>query len=140
MNAANILKPALSRGEIQVIGATTFTEYRKHIEKDTALERRFQPVTVNEPNLEDTMDILRGIAHYYETFHGVRIPEGILRQAVVLSERYITDRFLPDKAIDLIDEACSDMNLKDAAINRRQEISREIQDYAKERELLEAAE
>ena len=140
MNAANILKPALSRGEIQVIGATTFTEYRKHIEKDTALERRFQPVTVSEPNLEDTMEILRGIAHYYESFHGVQIPEGILRQAVLLSERYITDRFLPDKAIDLIDEACSDMNLKDAGINRRQEISREIQDYAKERELLEAAE
>ena len=140
MNAANILKPALSRGELQVIGATTLTEYRKHIEKDTALERRFQPVTVSEPNLEDTMEILRGIAHYYESFHGVQIPEGILRQAVLLSERYITDRFLPDKAIDLIDEACSDMNLKDAAINRRQEISREIQDYAKERELLEAAE
>ena len=140
MNAANILKPALSRGEIQVIGATTFTEYRKHIEKDTALERRFQPVTVNEPNLEDTMQILRGIAHYYENFHGVKIPEGILRQAVLLSERYITDRFLPDKAIDLIDEACSDMNLKDAGINRRQEISRELSDYVKERELLEAAE
>ena len=140
MNAANILKPALSRGEIQVIGATTFTEYRKHIEKDTALERRFQPVTVNEPNLEDTMQILRGIAHYYETFHGVKIPEGILRQAVLLSERYITDRFLPDKAIDLIDEACSDMNLKDAGINRRQEIDRELADYGKERELLEAAE
>ena len=140
MNAANILKPALSRGEIQVIGATTFTEYRKHIEKDTALERRFQPVTVNEPNLEDTMNILRGIAHYYETFHGVNIPEGILRQAVLLSERYITDRFLPDKAIDLIDEACSDMNLKDAGINRRQEIARELADYGKERELLEAAE
>ena len=140
MNAANILKPALSRGEIQVIGATTFTEYRKHIEKDTALERRFQPVTVNEPNLEDTMKILRGIAHYYESFHGVKIPEGILRQAVLLSERYITDRFLPDKAIDLIDEACSDMNLKDAGINRRQEISRELADYGKERELLEAAE
>ncbi len=140
MNAANILKPALSRGEIQVIGATTFTEYRKHIEKDTALERRFQPVTVNEPNLEDTMNILRGIAHYYETFHGVKIPEGILRQAVLLSERYITDRFLPDKAIDLIDEACSDMNLKDAGINRRQEITRELADYGKERELLEAAE
>ena len=140
MNAANILKPALSRGEIQVIGATTFTEYRKHIEKDTALERRFQPVTVNEPNLEDTMKILRGIAHYYETFHGVKIPEGILRQAVLLSERYITDRFLPDKAIDLIDEACSDMNLKDAGINRRQEITRELADYGKERELLEAAE
>ena len=140
MNAANILKPALSRGEIQVIGATTFTEYRKHIEKDTALERRFQPVTVNEPNLEDTMKILRGIAHYYESFHGVKIPEGILRQAVVLSERYIMDRFLPDKAIDLIDEACSDMNLKDAGINRRQEISRELADYGKERELLEAVE
>ena len=140
MNAANILKPALSRGEIQVIGATTFTEYRKHIEKDTALERRFQSVTVNEPNLEDTMQILRGIAHYYETFHGVRIPEGILRQAVLLSERYITDRFLPDKAIDLIDEACSDMNLKDHDINRRQEVLRELEDYAKERELLEAAE
>lgn len=140
MNAANILKPALSRGEIQVIGATTFTEYRKHIEKDTALERRFQPVTVNEPNIEDTMKILRGIAHYYETFHGVKIPEGILRQAVLLSERYITDRFLPDKAIDLIDEACSDMNLKDAGINRRQEIDREMADYSKERELLEAAE
>jgi len=140
MNAANILKPALSRGEIQVIGATTFTEYRKHIEKDTALERRFQPVTVNEPNVEDTMAILRGIAHYYETFHGVKIPDGILRQAVLLSERYITDRFLPDKAIDLIDEACSDMNLKDASINRRQEISRELADYAKEQDLLEAAE
>ena len=140
MNAATILKPALSRGEIQVIGATTFTEYRKHIEKDTALERRFQPVTVNEPNLEDTMNILRGIAHYYETFHGVKIPEGILRQAVLLSERYITDRFLPDKAIDLIDEACSDMNLQDAGINRRQEITRELADYGKERELLEAAE
>ena len=140
MNAANILKPALSRGEIQVIGATTFTEYRKHIEKDTALERRFQPVTVNEPNLEDTMEILRGIAHYYESFHGVRIPEGILRQAVLLSERYITDRYLPDKAIDLIDEACSDMNLKDRDINRRQEVVRELADYEKERELLEGAE
>ena len=140
MNAANILKPALSRGEIQVIGATTFTEYRKHIEKDTALERRFQPVTVNEPNLEDTMEILRGIAHYYESFHGVHIPEGILRQAVLLSERYITDRFLPDKAIDLIDEACSDMNLKDHDINRRQEILREMEDYGKERELLESSE
>ena len=107
MNAANILKPALSRGEIQVIGATTFTEYRKHIEKDTALERRFQPVTVNEPNEADTLKILKGIAHYYESFHGVKIPDGILRQAVLLSERYITDRFLPDKAIDLIDEACA---------------------------------
>ncbi|MBR4869490.1 MAG: ATP-dependent Clp protease ATP-binding subunit, partial [Oscillospiraceae bacterium] len=138
MNAANILKPALSRGEIQVIGATTFTEYRKHIEKDTALERRFQPVTVNEPNMEDTLKILKGIAHYYETFHGVKIPDGILRQAVVLSERYITDRFLPDKAIDLIDEACSDMNLHNAEINRVMEIERELADYAKEREMVEA--
>ena len=138
MNAANILKPALSRGEIQVIGATTFTEYRKHIEKDTALERRFQPVTVNEPSMEDTLKILKGIAHYYESFHGVKIPDGILRQAVVLSERYITDRFLPDKAIDLIDEACSDMNLHDKNINRRMELRRELDDYAKERELLEA--
>ena len=140
MNAANILKPALSRDEIQVIGATTFTEYRKHIEKDTALERRFQPVTVNEPNMEDTLKILKGIAHYYEQFHGVKIPEGILRQAVLLSERYITDRFLPDKAIDLIDEACSDLNLHDKNINRRMELRREIEDYDKERELLQGAE
>ena len=140
MNAANILKPALSRGEIQVIGATTFTEYRKHIEKDTALERRFQPVTVNEPNMEDTLKILKGIAHYYEQFHGVKIPEGILRQAVLVSERYITDRFLPDKAIDLIDEACSDLNLHDKNINRRMELRREIEDYDKERELLQGAE
>ena len=136
MNAANILKPALSRGEIQVIGATTFTEYRKHIEKDTALERRFQPVTVNEPSVEDTMKILKGIAHYYEQYHGVKIPDGVLRQAVLLSERYITDRFLPDKAIDLIDEACSDMNLKDEKINRRMEIEKELADYEKEKELL----
>ena len=140
MNAANILKPALSRGEIQVIGATTFTEYRKHIEKDTALERRFQPVTVNEPNMEDTLKILKGIAHYYKQYHGVKIPEGILRQAVLLSERYITDRFLPDKAIDLIDEACSDLNLHDKNINRRMELRREIEDYDKERELLQGAE
>ena len=140
MNAANILKPALSRGEIQVIGATTFTEYRKHIEKDTALERRFQPVTVNEPNMEDTLKILKGIAHYYEQYHGVKIPEGILRQAVLLSERYITDRFLPDKAIDLIDEACSDLNMHDKNINRRMELRREIEDYDKERELLQGAE
>ena len=136
MNAANILKPALSRGEIQVIGATTFTEYRKHIEKDTALERRFQPVAVSEPSIEDTMKILKGIAHYYEQYHGVKIPDGVLRQAVLLSERYITDRFLPDKAIDLIDEACSDVNLKDPNINRRMEIEKELADYDKERELL----
>ncbi|MBU5626892.1 ATP-dependent Clp protease ATP-binding subunit [Oscillibacter sp. MSJ-2] len=140
MNAANILKPALSRGEIQVIGATTFTEYRKSIEKDTALERRFQPVTVNEPNLEDTLKILKGIAHYYESYHGVKIPDGILRQAVVLSERYITDRFLPDKAIDLIDEACSDLNLKDPSISRRMMAQREMDDYEKERAMLEEKE
>ncbi len=137
MNAANILKPALSRGEIQVIGATTFAEYRKHIEKDTALERRFQPVTVAEPNVEDTLKILKGIAHYYEEHHGVKIPDGILRQAVLLSERYITDRFLPDKAIDLIDEACSDLNLKDPSISRRMEIERELADYYKERDMIE---
>ena len=111
-----------------------------NIEKDTALERRFQPVTVNEPNMEDTLKILKGIAHYYEQFHGVKIPEGILRQAVLLSERYITDRFLPDKAIDLIDEACSDLNLHDKNINRRMELRREIEDYDKERELLQGAE
>jgi len=137
MNAANILKPALSRGEIQVIGATTFAEYRKHIEKDTALERRFQPVVVNEPSMADTLEILRGIAHYYEAHHGVKIPDGILRQAVQLSERYITDRFLPDKAIDLIDEACSDLNLKDPSISRRMEIERELADYYKERDMIE---
>ena len=140
MNAANILKPALSRGEIQVIGATTFNEYRKHIEKDTALERRFQPVTVNEPNIEDTMKILKGIAHYYETYHGVRIGDGVLRQAVLLSERYITDRFLPDKAIDLIDEACSDLNLKDQDINRRMEVKRDLENVTFERETLMSAE
>ena len=118
MNAANILKPALSRGEIQVLGATTFNEYRKHIEKDTALERRFQPVTVNEPTIEEAVDILRGVSHYYEEFHGVSISPEIARQAVLLSERYISDRFLPDKAIDLIDEACSDVNLKDPEIRQ----------------------
>jgi len=137
MNAANILKPALSRGEIQVIGATTFNEYRKSIEKDTALERRFQPVTVNEPSIEDSIAILKGLAPNYEKFHGVKISDGILRQAVLLSERYITDRFLPDKAIDLIDEACSDLNLKDPDISRRMQIQRELDDYEKERTMLE---
>ena len=136
MNAANILKPALSRGEIQVIGATTFTEYRKHIEKDTALERRFQPVTVNEPTIEESIEIIRGIAHYYEEYHGVVIPDAMCRQAVLLSERYITDRFLPDKAIDLIDEACSDVNLKDKNYARLAEIDKELGDIAKEREML----
>ena len=137
MNAANILKPALSRGEIQVIGATTFNEYRKSIEKDSALERRFQPVTVNEPSIEDSIKILKGLAPNYEAYHGVKISDGILRQAVLLSERYITDRFLPDKAIDLIDEACSDLNLKDPDISRRMQLQREIDDFEKERTMLE---
>ena len=136
MNAANILKPALSRGEIQVIGATTFTEYRKHIEKDSALERRFQPVTVNEPSIEDSIQILKGIAHYYEEYHGVAISEEMCRQAVLLSERYITDRFLPDKAIDLIDEACSDVNLKDENIKRRMLDERELENVRFERNAL----
>ncbi len=136
MNAANILKPALSRGEIQVIGATTFAEYRKHIEKDSALERRFQPVTVNEPSIEDSVRIIKGIARYYENFHGVRITDEMARQAVILSERYITDRFLPDKAIDLIDEACSDVNLKSELITSRMELEKERNDIAKEREML----
>ena len=124
MNAANILKPALSRGEIQVIGATTFNEYRKFIEKDSALERRFPAGDGGGAQYGGYAEILKGIAHYYENFHGVQIPEGMLRQAVALSERYITDRFLPDKAIDLIDEACSDLNLHDASINRRMEVKR----------------
>ena len=136
MNAANILKPALSRGEIQVIGATTFNEYRKHIEKDAALERRFQPVTVAEPSLSDSVEILKGIRKYYEDFHGVKISDEMCRMAVTLSERYITDRFLPDKAIDLIDEACSDVNLHNKDIERSAEIKKECADLDKERELL----
>ena len=136
MNAANILKPALSRGEIQVIGATTFAEYRKYIEKDSALERRFQPVTVNEPSLEEAVAILRGVAHYYEVFHGVTIPPEMARQAVVLSERYITDRFLPDKAIDLLDEACSDLNLHSKEISDLAEKRKERDDYQLEIKML----
>ena len=136
MNAANILKPALSRGEIQVIGATTFNEYRKHIEKDAALERRFQPVTVAEPSLSDSVEILKGIRKYYEDFHGVKISDEMCRMAVTLSERYITDRFLPDKAIDLIDEACSDVNLHNKDIERSAEIKKECADLDKKRELL----
>ena len=139
MNAANILKPALSRGEIQVIGATTFAEYRKHIEKDSALERRFQPVTINEPSIGDSIAIIRGIAHYYEDYHGVEISEEMCRQAVLMSERYITDRFLPDKAIDLIDEACSDVNLKDAGIRARMLAEKELADIRYEREGLMSA-
>ena len=136
MNAANILKPALSRGEIQVIGATTFNEYRKHIEKDAALERRFQPVTVAEPTIEQSIAIIRVISHYYETFHGVVISPEIARQAVLLSERYITDRFLPDKAIDLIDEACSDVNLKNKNIGRLEALKKEHADYDLELSML----
>ncbi len=138
MNAANILKPALSRGEIQVIGATTFTEYRKHIEKDAALERRFQPVTVAEPSIDDSVKILCGIKHYYEDYHGVAISEEMCRLAVTLSERYITDRYLPDKAIDLIDEACSDVNLKNKTLARIEALEKDIADLDKERELLMA--
>ncbi len=136
MNAANILKPALSRGEIQVIGATTFTEYRKHIEKDSALERRFQPVTINEPSIKDSIEILKGIRKYYEDYHGVRISDEMCAEAVKLSERYITDRFLPDKAIDLIDEACSDVNLKDKNFVRRAELQKDLDDLRFEREKL----
>ena len=117
MNAANILKPALSRGEVQVIGATTFKEYRKYIEKDAALERRFQPITVEEPSIEDAISVLMGVKGYYEGYHGVKIPDNLLRKAVVLSERYVTDRFLPDKAIDLLDEACACTSLENKAID-----------------------
>ena len=139
MNAANILKPALSRGEIQVIGATTFTEYRKHIEKDSALERRFQPVTINEPSVADSIEILKGIRRYYEDYHGVKISDEMCTEAVKMSERYITDRFLPDKAIDLIDEACSDVNLKDKNIVRRAELQKDLDDLKFERETLMSA-
>ncbi len=134
MNAANILKPALSRGEIQVIGATTFAEYRKHIEKDAALERRFQPVTVAEPSLEDSAKILMGIRGYYEQFHGCTISDEICRAAVQLAERYITDRYLPDKAIDLIDEACSDLNLHNKSFDRAAAIEHDLKEIEDERE------
>ena len=140
MNAANILKPALSRGEIQVIGATTFNEYRKYIEKDSALERRFQPVTVNEPTIEEAVKIICGIAHYYEEFHGVEVTPEIARQAVILSERYITDRFLPDKAIDLLDEACSDVNLKNKTIGELARRRKDRDDIDLELEMLAEAE
>ena len=129
MNAANILKPALSRGEIQVIGATTFAEYRKYIEKDAALERRFQPVTVAEPTIAEASQIMQGIAKAYSEYHGVEISPEIAHQCVVLSERYITDRFLPDKAIDLLDEACSDVNLQCKEISQLAELKKERDDY-----------
>ena len=136
MNAANILKPPLSRGEIQVIGATTYNEYRKYIEKDAALERRFQPVSVAEPNIEESSQILQGIAKTYAQFHGVTISPEIARQCVVLSERYITDRFLPDKAIDLLDEACSDVNLHNKEISLLAEKKKERNDYELELQML----
>ena len=136
MNAANILKPALSRGEIQVIGATTFNEYRKHIEKDAALERRFQPVSVAEPSIEEASQIMQGIAKAYSEFHGVVISPEIAHQCVILSERYITDRFLPDKAIDLLDEACSDVNLQCKEISRMAELQKERDDYELELRML----
>ena len=138
MNAANILKPALSRGEIQVIGATTFAEYRKYIEKDAALERRFQPVTIAEPSIADTAEILKGVRGYYETFHGVHISDEICHQAAALSERYITDRFLPDKAIDLIDEACSRLNLDSPATAEIPELGDKLEDiHRKQDDLLQ---
>ena len=136
MNAANILKPALSRGEIQVIGATTFAEYRKYIEKDAALERRFQPVTVAEPTIAEASLIMQGIAKSYAEFHGVEISPEIAHQCVVLSERYITDRFLPDKAIDLLDEACSDVNLQCKEISQLAELKKERDDYELELRML----
>ena len=136
MNAANILKPALSRGEIQVVGATTFNEYRKHIEKDAALERRFQPVSVAEPTVEEACQIMQGIAKTYGDFHGVTISPEIARQCVILSERYISDRFLPDKAIDLLDEACSDVNLRNKEISRLAELKKERDDYELELRML----
>ncbi len=137
VNAANILKPALSRGEVQIIGATTLNEYRKYIEKDSALERRFQPVTVNEPSLEETVEMLRGIKHYYEEFHGIIIPDALLRRAVTLSERYITDRYLPDKAIDLIDEAAAHLSLSAASINESHSIRDKLLSLKEKREELE---
>ena len=136
MNAANILKPALSRGEIQVIGATTFAEYRKYIEKDAALERRFQPVSVAEPTIEEASQIMQGISKAYAEFHGVQISPEIAHQCVVLSERYITDRFLPDKAIDLLDEACSDVNLQCKQISELAELKKERDDYELELRML----
>ncbi|MEF2838547.1 MAG: ATP-dependent Clp protease ATP-binding subunit [Oscillospiraceae bacterium] len=136
MNAANILKPALSRGEIQVIGATTFAEYRKYIEKDAALERRFQPVSVAEPTIAEASQIMQGIAKAYADFHGVEISPEIAHQCVVLSERYITDRFLPDKAIDLLDEACSDVNLQCKEISELAEARKERDDYELELRML----
>lgn len=138
MSAANILKPALSRGEIQVIGATTFTEYRKHIENDSALERRFQPVTVNEPTIDETVDILRGIKRYYEFHHKVKVSDEIIHSAAHLSERYITDRYLPDKAIDLLDEACACRSLRSPELTEYEKLNKSLKDLYEEEEKLSA--
>ncbi len=140
VNAANILKPALSRGEIRIIGATTLTEYRKCIEKDTALERRFQPVSVEEPSVAESVEMLKGIKHYYEAFHHICIPDGVLSRAVTMSERYITDRYLPDKAIDLLDEAASHLSLSSASLNETYEIRDRLLLIKGEREHLESVE
>ena len=134
MNAGNILKPALSRGEIQVIGATTIEEYRKHIEKDSALERRFQTVMVEEPTVDETVEILKGIKEYYEDYHKVRISDNLIRTAAVLAERYITDRFLPDKAIDVIDEAASKVNLENTALTEQKKLRKELEEIKKQEE------
>ena len=138
MNAANILKPALSRGEIQVIGATTFKEYRKYIEKDAALERRFQPVTVEEPSVAETEKVLMGVKGYYEGFHGVKIPDEIIKKAVLLSERYVTDRYLPDKAIDLLDEACACASLANKAVDELYNANKKLTEYNDQLEELES--
>ncbi|MEE1161630.1 MAG: ATP-dependent Clp protease ATP-binding subunit, partial [Acutalibacteraceae bacterium] len=138
MNAANILKPALSRGEIQVIGATTFKEYRKYIEKDAALERRFQPVTVEEPSIAEAEEVLMGVKGYYEGFHGVVVPDDIVKKAVLLSERYVTDRYLPDKAIDLLDEACACASLANKAVDELYTANKKIAEYSVELENLES--
>ena len=139
MNAGNILKPALSRGEIQVIGATTFSEYRKYIEKDQALERRFQPVRVEEPSIADTIAVMNGIKRYYEAYHHVQVPAGVVQAAVTLSERYITDRYLPDKAIDLLDEACASCNLAHPEISAYLEARKELDALKQEETEMESA-
>ena len=138
VNAANILKPALSRGEVRIIGATTLNEYRKYIEKDTALERRFQPITVAEPSISQSIEMLAGIKHYYEEFHSIKIPDRVVERAVTLSERYITDRYLPDKAIDLLDEAASHLSLASSVLNEAQQIREELLALRDKRENLEA--
>ncbi|MFI3252834.1 MAG: ATP-dependent Clp protease ATP-binding subunit [Eubacteriales bacterium] len=138
MSAANIMKPALSRGEIQIIGATTLKEYRKYIEKDSALERRFQPIIVEEPSIEEAVEVISGVAKHYAEFHKVEISPEMCRLSVVLAERYITDRFLPDKAIDLIDEACSSLNLENKSLIRLSQVEKDIADLAKEREVIMA--